>query len=292
MAYEILNNAQVTPLRLHALLRLVPRLDAPRRDDLLKLLQPPELEANTDLGADVFRAAANCELTREDPDSKVVSLTMPAGAVETVDGFRIQMQQALLGRTETFQPNYLLSLFTAWYAAQDDAVLRMDAKEFETRFSAHLFPDAQPEDRPFNTTKFNGWRQWAAFLGWGWFLDAKAFKGDVLVPDAYRRIETVLGAALPADGRAVEFGGFALEVARWCPELDGGELYRRCWEASRGADVRGNRLSLMLSNALRGLHDAGRVAVTREADAAAVWQLFPAVGHRLNQVTHIRLGRV
>lgn len=87
------------------------------------------------------------------------------------------------------------------------------------------------------------------------------------------------------------FGTFMDQLAEHCPELDGGVLFNRCWQASRGAEQRGNRLSLMLSNGLRVLHEAGAVQLDLVADAAIKWRLYPAVGHPVAQVSHIRRRR-
>jgi hypothetical protein len=63
-------------------------------------------------------------------------------------------------------------------------------------------------------------------------------------------------------------------------------LFERCWEASRRGEVRGNRLSLMLSTALRVLHASGEIELSYRSDSAATWTLFPAQSH-IGQVTHV-----
>jgi hypothetical protein len=73
-----------------------------------------------------------------------------------------------------------------------------------------------------------------------------------------------------------------------CPELDSGSLFEQCWQASRGAEQRGNRLSLMLSNALRQLHDSGILELVDQADAINKWSLYKATGHPIQQVTHLK----
>jgi hypothetical protein len=52
---------------------------------------------------------------------------------------------------------------------------------------------------------------------------------------------------------------------------------------------RGNRLSLMLSTALRVLHEQGHIVLEKRADATETWTLFPAQTYH-NQITHIRRG--
>jgi len=289
MAFEILNNAQVTPPRLHAMVRLVPQLRDPSRQDLCDLLQPsaalPQLE-NQEAASGVFTAARSCGLVTEDVGG-AIRLLVPAEAVETLAAFRRHLQGALLGITDDAADNYLLNIYTAWYAVQDDRVFKFELKDFEVRFNSEVFPEA--ESRQFNITKLRGWRLWAAFLGLGWSM--KFGNRELIVPDARDRIQPLLGRLLPERESMVRFGDFMEQLAEHCPELDGGSLFMRCLQMSRGANHHDSRLSLMLSTALRVLHEAGEIVLTSQADAPTKWQLYPAVGHRFAQISHIHRGR-
>ncbi|MBX0330992.1 hypothetical protein K2Z83_25385 [Oscillochloris sp. ZM17-4] len=283
MAFEILNNSLVTPPRLHAMVRLTSRLKAPDREKLYDLLQPsfalPKLE-NQEAAKGVFTAARSCGLLAEDAQ-KVVALQVEPKSVERLADFRQHMQGVLLGITDDSADNYLLNIYSAWYAVQNDRVFQFERKDFETRFNSEIFPDA--EGRQFNTTKLNGWRDWAVFLGLGWNL---RFGGrDLVVPDAHDRLEPLLDQLLPEGERPAPFGAFMDLLADRCPELDGGVLFDRCWQASRGAEPRGGQLSLMLSSSLRVLHEAGAIELSLVADAATKWQLYP--GQPFVQVSHI-----
>lgn len=289
MAFEILNNSVVTPPRLHAMVRLVSRLKAPTRQDLYDLLQPidalPKLETQ-EAAKGVYTAARSCSLLAED-ERAIVILQVDARSVESLGDFRRHMQQRLLGVVDDSADNYLLNIYAAWYAVQDDRVFQFTPKDFETRFNSEIFPDA--EGRHFNATKFNGWRDWAIFLGLCWSMWFA--KSEVAVPDAHDRLEPLLPALLPDGETEVLFGSFMDMLAQHCPELDGGMLFNRCWQASRGSEQRGNRLSLMLSSGLRVLHDAGVIQLELVPDAAVKWQLYPAPTHPVPQVSHIRRRR-
>jgi hypothetical protein len=289
MAFEVLNNSVVTPPRLHAMVRLAARLKSPTRQDLYDLLQPgdalPQV-ADQKVAKDVYNTARSCGLLAED-DAKVVTLQVDPRSVELLADFRRHMQRALLGITDDSADNYLLNIYAAWYAVQDDKVFQFMPKDFETRFNSEVFPDAA--GRHFNETKFNGWRDWAIFLGIGWPLRFRT--REIMVPDAHDRIEPLLDVLLPDGGEPVLFGAFMDLLAEHCPELDGGVLFSRCWQASRGAEQRGNRLSTMLSNALRVLHEDGSIQLVLMRDAAARWQLYPAVGHPVAHVSHISRRR-
>ncbi len=289
MAFEILNNTQVTPPRLHAMARLVPLLREPSRKNLFDMLQPvdalPKL-ANQEAAEGVFAAAKSCGLVDESADG-VVRLLVPRDAIDTLAAFRQHMQQSLLGITDDGEDNYLLNMYSAWYAVQDDRVFKFEQKDFEVRFNDELFPDL--EERRFNTTKLRGWRVWAAFLGHGW-LFVQGLK-TLVIPDARTRVEPLLSRLLPEGQSAVRMGDFMEQLVEHCPELDGGALFRRCAQVSRTSDPLGSRLSLMLSNALRVLDAADAIRLTLQADAPIKWQLYPAAGHKHIQVSHIQLGR-
>lgn len=284
MAFEILNNTIVTPKRLHALVRLVSRLQNPTRDDLLSLLQPQELPkiTSTSTAAAVLVAARHCNLV-EGPDSEI-RLVVKSELLESPQRFQRHMQAVLLGKTNESEDNFLLNLYTAWYAVQGERVLKFDRKQFETGFNDQIFPNV--EARQFNDTKLNGWRMWATFLGSGYPL--KIGTSEIVIPDASMRLQPLLSEFLHLD-QIETFDRFMGGVSERCPDLDGGVLFEHCWQRSRGSEQRGNSLSLMLSTALRVLHDTQQIELLLEADAAVKWPLFPAASHPIKHVSHIRV---
>lgn len=284
MAFEILNNSRITPHRLHALLRLIPRLNHPKRDDLQALLMPEALGSDNRLFNEVYRAAVNCSLIRELPDGVVELCTVPE-RIETVDGYRGWLQENFLSVTDENTPNHLLNLFAAWYFSRDEVALQLEEGEIERQFNDQIYP--HQEERAFNTTKFNGWQLWADFLGLGWYLPRGNSRR--LVPDPYRRILPILPALLPPLGQPIAFGVFVMELGGRCPELDQGALYEYSLLQS-GSQRPAMQASLGLSSALRGLHEAGQVELIRRADASEIWRLFPSDINLWNEVTHIQCG--
>lgn len=290
MAYELLNSAQVTPSRLHAMVRLISRLKTPTRKDVIDLLQPMVLSYDQSAPKNVYIAAVNCNIINETSD-KTLILNGEASQLESMQGFQLYMQKRVLGVTEPYQPNYLFNLYSAWYIVQNERVFQFADKDYETRFNEELFQDA--ESRTFNMTKFNGWRTWAAFLGLGWPIKpGLSGRSEILVPCTSIRLKSILTQLLSREEQVIRFSLFAERLAELCPELDGGSLFTSCWDASRGSERRGNNLSLALSTGLRQLHDCGEIELIRQADATNIWQLYPAEGQLLKQVTHIRLRGV
>jgi hypothetical protein len=291
---EIINNNQVNPHRLHALARLVSRLRMPKREDFLDMLQPPDLVNSQEASKAVYNAAINSQVIVED-ENGYVSLHPDIGKrknIESLDSFRAVMQKRLIGIADENADNYLLNFVTAWYAVQNERIFQYRKKdEISQNFNRDMDPrdeeELLEEGRLFNPTKLNGWLTWASFLGWGWIMTVGG--KELLMPDAHKRLIPALPLLLP-DSEEIPFSQFAQRLAEICPELDGGSLFEKCWQASRSAEQRGNQLSLMLSTGLRSLHDNGKIRLIHYADSANEWQLYPAQAHPLQRVTHIQRG--
>lgn len=287
MAYELFNDGPATPNRLHGLLRLVARRPDCPAPQLFHLMQPPSLAENTQNVENVLDVAQALALV-DRPDGRLgrVSLVVPQDEFEDITAFRQLMTRRILGVTDVDSKNFVFNLFTGWYATMDDEVLRLSGDRLADSFNQRVYPGAQSQT--MNGDKFPAWRTWAAFLGYGWIFVRGSSR--ILVPDCHDRIAGLIDSWLPADGRTITFSAFIEQMAHDCPELDGGPLFARAVHAGAADQERGRRVSLMLSSALRGLHDAGRCELVELADALDGWSLFPASGHAIQDVTHIRRG--
>jgi len=292
---EIINDSQVEPRRLQVILRLVSDLPASTKEEIFQLAQLPVLLDNVPdvpknlllASENTYKHAVDCRQVSENND-KTLSLHVEPEYITTMPAFRDHMRQVLLGITDITQPNHVFNLFSAWYAVQNERILHELVYEecciaFTTDLPAYAF---KSKDRAFNTTKLNGWHKWAEFLGLGWTI--KIGSHSILVPDATKRVGAILPEIL-SNTEEIRFGIFMERLAIVCPELDGGKLFRYCWQASRGEEVQGNRLSLMLSTALRSLATLHTIELFNKADSLDVWQLYPSQGSLYQQVTHIRL---
>src|SRR5260370_16358629 len=115
MAYELLNSAQVTPPRLHAMVRLISHLQAPTRKDVIDLLQPSVLVSDQSAAKNVYVAAVNCEIINEAPDKTLV-LSWEAAQLESMKVFKLNIQKRVLVVPNQYHPNsfsttYLTSSF-------------------------------------------------------------------------------------------------------------------------------------------------------------------------------------
>lgn len=286
MAYEIINQGPTTPARLHAVLRLVARRPGLTRQEIADLIQPKAVSDSQNAVKDVLAAALSLGLVEAaSTASSPVRLTVGRAEIDGDDAYRATMVQRLLGVTDEEAPNFLLNLFTAWYAALDDEVLRRPTNEIVVEFNQRVFPAS--EGQRMNDTKLAAWRPWATFLGHGWLL--RRGTATLVVPDCTARVGAVVERRLARE--RVPFAELRAHVAEACPELDGGALYERAWLSGRAGAGRAQTVSLMLSTALRSLHAAGRCHLESVPDALHTWSLFPATGEALATVSHASRGR-
>lgn len=277
----------ITPQRLYSLVRTIHQLDGLKRSDLVSLLQPSALTNNRDTANILLRYARYYALIAEDDsrDSRV-RLQISPNVIASYEDFRVHMQTVLLGVTGDSADNFLLNQFAAWYATQDEQVMTYSRADCEVKFHQALYANSS-ERVLAEQPGLSAWQTWAEFLGWGWPIQFERREETRIVPDATLRVQPLLDKLLPHDSKAVQMGVFMKELAEACPELDGGVLFERCWQASRGNEQRGNRLSLMLTTALRVLDARGEIEVMPSKDASENWALFPSQS-RTNTVTHIR----
>jgi hypothetical protein len=280
-------NGASTPHRIFAMLRLISQAAPISRSDAIALMQPAGLNDNVTMATDIFRTIELMGLIETTADkSRFARIGFSENVLQSVDTFRAFLQQRIGGIVDDAEDHFLLNQFASWYAVQDDLVFTLSRSDYEIRFHEQLYPGAQKRLMT-HAQSIPAWTTWAEFIGWGWQVKFGSQESN-FIPDCTVRIQPLLPELLPED-EPIPFGVFMDRLAVRCPELDGGVLFERCWEASRPNERRGNRLSLMLSTALRVLNQQGRIALENRADATENWMLFAAQSY-ISRVTHIRLG--
>jgi len=278
---ELIDRNHILPHRLFAMIGVVNQFPRIKREDLLNLVQPTAEDQET--SKNTFLKCQLCGLIQVSEGSeKRTTLAVDPKVATDFEAFRAHMQNTVLGVTEESQNHFILNQFTAWYAVQNEAVLPLSKPRLVERFHQDLYPDQEKfviRDEP----GVGAWQAWAQFLGLGWMS-----KFILFVPDCTLRLRPLISALLPEDS-FIPYGVFAKRLADRCPELDGGLLFKQCLMAAFPHERRGNRLSLMLSTALRVLHEQGHIVLEKRADATETWTLFPAQTYH-NQITHIRRG--
>jgi hypothetical protein len=281
---EIIGNAQATPGRIFALARLIGRLGEPTRERVMDLLQPAEDGAKQDAARTTIKEAIDAGVVVQERESGKLWLSDEARqAVVSADGFRRYMASRLCGIRDVNGDNYYLNQFTAWYAVQNETALSLRSGiNLAAAFNDHLYPNQ--DGRTINDTKLNGWRNWAAYLGWG--TSYKLGTADFILPNAVVRVGDLLPMVFSTDRESLPVSEFMHRLSALAPELDDGELYQVAWEASFPA-TEPQYLSLMLSTALRTLHETGVIALRRDADAAELRRLYPAEGTPHRVISHV-----
>lgn len=293
MPFEIINNNNTTPHRVLAMLQTYRHRPRQSRRGLEDLLQPDAIADKSEksgakkVSAAVYTLCLSCGFIVEEGNKQKTShLNVPAESLQTVAMFRRYLQETLLKCTQPTDDNYMLNQFTAWYIAQDERILSESGSEMVARFNEDLSTDGKKQFT--DHTMLPAWHDWAIFLGWGWSYGSGG--SERLVPDVSLLLEDWLEDWLkPNERLAVDN---AIErIGNLFPQLDGGALYRMCWQASRGS-VAPSTLSLALSTGLRVLEKQGTIRLLNLPDAPMRRTLFPTQTYT-NVVTHIeRVGVV
>lgn len=285
---SLLSSTQGTPERVWSALRIVEAEGGRiKRQDLWTWLNPPfrvggqprPLTGEAD--RQTVNAAASLELLIG--DGADYSLGAPGSL--TYQGYADVVHDRLCGLTPEHADYILLEAF-AWsaLAADDWGTLWTGASDFADRVEAALGDPQAGDARRFNSTKQTPWRRWMCFLGLGVDLPGRqGFHAHVTqrVDLELRRAELPLDVALPIHE--------VLDVlGRRMPYLDRGVLRAEVAARSGKNDDR-DRLSLLLSTALRELHDEGRLELDRRGDAAGYVDLAPDPFHDVKSVLTLTL---
>lgn len=284
-----------TPHRLHTIVRLVPKLRNPKREDILNLVQPPKLVGKNSQGrvdqssaSGLLSAAISLDLLQVDEDGSSYrlheTLLDKNSNIDDVEDFRLIMQARVSDPQSEHNPRF--RRVTAWYAVQDERVFSYTskyelAKDYADKINERDFSE---EKYGFNETQYNGWMQWAEFLGWGWKMNLGI---DRLIPNCAVRLKPLLLELLPKLNKELTMNEFMANIATLCVELDGGVEYEQCWAESRPNERRTNRLSLMLSSGLRTLERWGEIDLLTYDDSPDAWRLYPKEASP-DVVTHIK----
>lgn len=157
-------------------------------------------------------------------------------------------------------------------------------KDLADRIDSDLPPRSDGgTERRFNDTKVPPWRRW---------LIAAGLMVDLPGAGPYPYVAERLGRELHRGGLPLDTdlpAGQVLEVlARRMPYLDGGVIWRDI--AGRMGFTPPDRLSRVLSIALRDLDETGLITLSRVRDTGGAAQLSPDPRHPVQSVTLIRLN--
>jgi hypothetical protein len=194
------------------------------------------------------------------------------GMIGKYDEFADDVHARLARLSDTDADAVIFEAF-AWLAVQveiEGSTLWVDdwsADEFADRADKALNLDAG--ERRFNKTKRAPWRRWLEFVG----LSVPLPTGEDY-PSVTKRLERELfEGGLPFDEEIVA-GSLLDHIAHRLPYLDGGRLFARLCDRL-GHRMAPQRLSRLLSSALRELDEDGRVTLIVRGDSRYNVELAP-----------------
>lgn len=207
--------------------------------------------------AEAFADLVHATLCRQEPDSP--------------DGVVLGAYAAVVVLSERNGGTLWTSQARSDFAAQIDLALRGE----------------EDADRRFNREKYAAWFRWMSFLGLGTEVPGNN-AASAFYPSPASRLDRELGQAqLPGELPAEEF---LAVISRRMPYLDGGNLFREI-AARLGVTLPARTLSLILSAALRDLHDDGRLTLDTPGDAASAWSLARDPSHAVGTVKTVHVVR-
>ncbi|MFO0822548.1 MAG: protein DpdG [Gemmataceae bacterium] len=179
----------------------------------------------------------------------------------------------------------------AWCLAMDPLRLHGNGYDPVNRLELDTLPADVEVFR--NDTRWNGFKAWSVFLGFGWL--ARYPKAGTLVVDPAPAIREALPAVFGGAARLTQ-KDFVERLREQLPVLDGGR-YRRAVEEKlvRGLwpEPKSGEASPSLSLALHRLRAEGVLEFENLADpAAGRLVLVGRSGRQLAQVTHVRFKGV
>jgi hypothetical protein len=248
-----------TPVRLEILLEVLQEFERGLpREELLQMLQPEALvegRAEFTVAKANLRAALDLNLVR-DVSGKI---TIAKGIIGSPrDSVLAALDELVLAGTDVEK---YFALYYSFYLglgkAADDAT--------PDSFNKAVFDDERQENR-FNDTKRDGLNRWFYYAGLGWFDPDRNFHAN-----PYYRVLRALPKIFKSDKKLTS-EDFMKGLAKACPELDGGELFR---QANRGYSPEDKTCTLGLSHALVELHLDREIKLDCPADNNG-WSIGPA----------------
>jgi hypothetical protein len=263
----VFTHEPTTPARLEALLELV-RVRRWTEKSVSDVLQPTTLPAVTASRgqADATLSAAKQLGLIEVSDSGFLSPKFDSKA-PVRDGVLAAFDERVLGGGEV-EP-YFAAFYSFLLSRNEEGARQRKAIDW-----VGAFVEANPwagAPNPFNKDKLSGMHRWLAYAGLGWYDPS-----DVFQCNPYERLRRRLPAVF-ATKRSLAAKDFFAALATACPELDGGETFRR---AVPEGDRPERRCTLGLCHALIELHLDGvlRLHCPGDSDGWFIGHAAPPVG--------------
>ncbi|NKJ72704.1 hypothetical protein GFL38_10550 [Rhizobium leguminosarum bv. viciae] len=278
---SLLSDTNYSPQRIYSLLRLLDAQDGQLGFDSIRTWLKPVIrgieqkgsEENTNI-RQLLGATASLELI-ESPSQNQYRLTAPVPP--TMEAFADIVHDRLVGLDMRHPDSVVLEAFAAMVvlteAEQGTSWLDLNAKDRAAKINAAVQASETDEDddekKRFNPTKSSPWKRWMIFLG----LGVPMPRSD-LYPYPAKRLEREIGRL--REGKStlyvLEVEAFISKIAERMPYLDSGRLFLASADRVRLPPL-DRRVSRVLSNTLRDLHDDKRLVLDAIGDGKEFYAL-------------------
>lgn len=237
------------------------------------------VKAKATLASDAHNAALSLALVESARDQVSLGSALP----ESFPDFADLVHDRLITLASGDGDAVILEGF-AWMVAESDRqngmqwIYQAGREEFAEQANFGL------SGKEMNSTKAVAWRRWLAFLGLGVPMPTERSAPDF--PSPAMRILRELDRADVAAGSTLPAAEFVAMLARRMPYLDRGRLFAQaCQRIGHAPTV--NRLSPLLSAALRDLHDDQSLRLVPSGDAAERVRLSEDASHAIDAFTTV-----
>lgn len=278
---SLLSDTNHSPQRIYALLRLLDAQNGQLGFDSIRTWMKPAIrgieqngsEENTNI-RQLLGATASLELI-ESPSQNQYKLTAPVPP--TIEAFADTVHDRLVGLDLSHPDSVVLEAFAAMVvlteAEQGTSWLDVSAKDRAGKINAAVRASETDEDdeekKRFNVTKSPPWKRWMIFLG----LGVQMPRSDLYPYPAQRLEREIRGMrAKETTPRVLEVEAFITKIAERMPYLDSGRLFLASADRVRLPPL-DRRVSRVLSNTLRDLHDDKRLVLGTIGDAKETYEL-------------------
>ncbi len=258
----------VTPIHLETLIALLrdagPRkLDAATVDLLLQPEGLPALNPKREQAKQARAAARDLGLTQD--QEGFLALTIERKDKRSTRELVLDALDARVLPSREVEPYFALFYSYLLGLGKKAGGPKKSPEQWASEFNTQAFGNRK-QPNPFNATKLSGLHRWFRYTGLGWYDPAGVFQCN-----PYERLRRALPTIF--DGKRKLQGGTFMEgLARACPELDGGAIFRQAVPTYNDAD---RVCSLGLSHALVDLHLDGQIILYCPQDSKG-WSLQEA----------------
>ncbi len=261
----------VTPTRVETLVNVLRKLGNRKfdREKLSLVLQPRGLpgvraDSNRDQAVQTFTAAKELGLITVDENGRVQIAFDRNDARSTRQIVLDGLDKHVLGGSPEPEPYFAL-FYSFLLSLGPEGTLRRSPDEWALEFDRVVFA-GQRQQNPFNPVKYQGLRRWFRYAGLGWHDSS-----DVFQPDPFPRLERRLPVIFGKNEK-LRSEEFMERLGQACPELDGGEVFRR---AAPNWNPVNKRCSLGLSHTLVELHLESKIRLHCPQDSRG-WSIAEA----------------